>query len=79
MANTSANPHLKEAPTSCIMEEGINLILGYKGKHILKMNEIMRPNLPVSRLSQWVGFMSDKGIGTGILKGSETNYDFVVF
>lgn len=39
----------------------------------------MRPNLHVSRLSQWVDFMADKGIGTGILKGCETNYDFVIF
>lgn len=39
----------------------------------------MGSNPHMSRLPEWVDFMADKGIGIGILKGCEPNYDFVIF
>lgn len=36
-------------------------------------------NFYMLRLFEWVDFMVDKGIGIGIFKGCELNYDFVIF
>lgn len=38
----------------------------------------MESNAHMSRLPEWVDFMADKGIGTGILKGCEQDYYFVI-
>ena len=52
--------------------------MGGKGTFIKKTNEIMESNAHMSRLPEWVDFMADKGIGTGILKGCEQDYYFVI-
>lgn len=46
---------------------------------IKKTNEIMESNPHMSRPPEWVDFIADKGIGTGILKGCEPDYYFVIF